>query len=273
MKTSKERILISGSTGFIASNIQSCNSLTEWYEFLPLKRKSQYDTNSNCHCNNRYYCSCKEYKNIAYCIHLGGASVSRPFYSSEYKHTLRDSHVITTRELLYTLAPKMPTLKRVFIASAASIYGDQGDKLLTEDNEILPSQSQNMLNSLLIEKEESCKEYNAPYTILRLGIVFGNQELEKKLKLFEYFRVSDGEQYISTIYIKHLLLAVESLLKKEVNGVVNVVDNNAKFNERFKGKIRLPIESFIADSSILQNLIISNRVKSKILHNRYPDVF
>lgn len=267
------RILVSGKSGFIGSSLEK-SWFGKKHVLIPLVRK-HYTDSTKCACSNRYYCACNLPDNIDICIHLGGASVSRPFYSNEYKQTLYNSHVIATRELLYTILPKLKNLKLVLIASAASVYGDRGTERLTESSQLPERDSQNFLNKLLADKESSLDRYDTTtFTVMRFGIVRGNSTLEKRLKIMDLIRIGSGQQHIATVSLENLMLAIGSLVQEPVeNTVVNLVDDSSTYKERFNGSLPVPIPRYILERSILQNLIISTNVKSTLLHKRFPASF
>src|SRR5262245_25018857 len=65
-------------------------------------------------------------------IHLAGEPVAEGRWTAEKKRRIRDSRVISTRNLVEAMRA-LPQKPRVFVAgSAVGIYGDRGEEELTE---------------------------------------------------------------------------------------------------------------------------------------------
>jgi uncharacterized protein (TIGR01777 family) len=67
-------------------------------------------------------------------VHLAGAGVGDHRWTPEYKRTIRDSRVLSTRTLARALASLDPVPRVLVSGSAIGYYGERGDEVLTENS-------------------------------------------------------------------------------------------------------------------------------------------
>jgi|SRR5579872_1146930 len=147
-------------------------------------------------------------------IHLSGENVAGR-WTAEKKRKIRESRVVSTRNLAWAIA-KTERPPRAFVcASAIGYYGNRGDEVLTEDSAsgagFLP---------------EVCREWEAATHVgmagvrvvnLRFGIVLSRQgaALKEMLRPFRSGlggRVGSGRQWWSWIHVEDAVAAVVQVL-------------------------------------------------------------
>jgi uncharacterized protein (TIGR01777 family) len=156
-------------------------------------------------------------------INLAGASIfSR--WTKERKRDLRESRILTTRNLIDALAGK--TIQRFFSTSAIGYYGFHKDEELTEAS---PPGNDFLAQLALDWEKEALKAQDLGVGVVlnRFGVVLGEKggALGQMIPLFKKFvggPLGDGRQWFSWIHIEDLVLAFLFLLDfPEISGPVN----------------------------------------------------
>ena len=166
-------------------------------------------------------------------INLAGASIfSR--WSDEYKKLLRESRLLTTRNLVEAIPPdKKVTL---FSTSAVGYYGFHGDEELDEDS----PPGDDFLARLAVEWEAEAlkaKQKGARVVITRFGIVLGERggALGQMVPLFKKYiggPIGSGRQWFSWVHIMDLAEAFVFLIgHPEISGPVNICSPNPLKNK------------------------------------------
>jgi len=191
-------------------------------------------------------------------IHLSGESVAGRWTSAK-KRRIRDSRVVSTRNLSQALASaeKKPT---VFLcASAIGYYGNRGKEILSEES---PSGT-GFLAEVSREWEAATKpasDASIRTVNLRIGIVLSRNggALTPMLLPFRLGlggRIGSGQQWWSWIHIDDLISAVWHILRTEsVHEAVNMTAPNPATNAEFTRTLAselhrpaiLPIPAFAA---------------------------
>ncbi len=162
----------------------------------------------------------KEYDIV---MNLAGASIfSR--WTEENKKLLRESRILTTRNLVEAMEPgKSATL---FSTSAVGYYGFHQDEMLTEESppgtDFLAKLAQDW------EKEGlKAREKGARVVITRLGIILGEKggALGQMIPLFKWYvggPLGSGKQWFSWIHIDDLIQGYFFLMDRpDIFGPVN----------------------------------------------------
>ena len=162
----------------------------------------------------------KEYDTI---INLAGASIfSR--WTEEKKRILRESRLLTTRNLVEAIEPGRAI--SFFSTSAVGYYGFHGDEILTEDS----PPGKDFLAQLARDWESEALKAEgkrARVVLTRLGIVLGEKggSLGQMIPLFRKYLggpIGSGKQWFSWIHIDDLLRAYIFLAQHpEISGPVN----------------------------------------------------
>ncbi|XXF79592.1 TIGR01777 family oxidoreductase [Myxococcaceae bacterium GXIMD 01537] len=171
-------------------------------------------------------------------VHLSGAPIAGHRWTPEYKETLRQSRVQSTRVLCEALA-RLERRPRVLVsASAIGFYGDRGDELLTEAS----APGDDFLASVCREWEAATRpaeDAGIRVVRLRFGVVLDAREgaLAKMLPAFSLGaggRIGTGQQWMSWVSLEDVLgLLHFSLFHPGMRGAVNAVAPGAVRQEEF----------------------------------------
>lgn len=170
-------------------------------------------------------------------IHLAGSNVVRR-WTPFTKAKIRRSRIEPTRRISAQLA-KMDSPPRIFLcASAIGIYGERGDKWLTEDSELGEG-----------FRAEVCREWEATtqpaqdagirVVNMRLGIVLSGSggALRKMLPAFRCGlggKMGSGRQYWSWVSMSDVMRAIGFILgHEELRGPINVTSPQPVTNREF----------------------------------------
>jgi uncharacterized protein (TIGR01777 family) len=181
-------------------------------------------------------------------VHLSGENVAGR-WTAEKKRKIRESRVLSTRNLAWAIA-KAEAPPRAFVcASAIGYYGNRGDEILTEES----APGEGFL-------PEVCREWEAAAHVgiagvrvvnLRFGIVLSRdggalKEMLRPFRLGLGGRVGHGRQWWSWIHIEdvvavlvHVLGIVNEVAGRgrpaphNLSGAVNVVSPNPVTNTEF----------------------------------------
>lgn len=224
-------------------------------------------------------------------IHLAGENIASRRWSERRKQELKNSRVVTAKNLRDGFIQLGQKPKLVFAASAVGYYGDRGDEFLMEQSQ----PGRDFLAQLCVEWEHASMEIPSERTVIgRFGIVLSSQggfltQVKRVMTKFGASRLGSGMQWVSWIHIEDLVEAICHTLRHDnLNGPVNCVapcpvqnveltKHLAKYFGVFQG---LPVPKFalrlfLGERS--QALLTSQRVSpEKLLKGgfvfRYPDV-
>ena len=168
-------------------------------------------------------------------INLAGASIFSK-WSDEYKKLLRESRILTTRNIVEGIPSNPDNPIALFSTSAVGYYGFHGDEELDEDS----PPGNDFLARLAVEWEEEAlkaREKGARVIITRFGIVLGEKggALGQMIPLFKKFiggPIGSGKQWFSWVHIKDLAGAFVFLMEHpEFSGPANVCSPNPVKNK------------------------------------------
>ena len=173
-------------------------------------------------------------------IHLSGENVAGR-WTAEKKRKIRESRVVSTRNLAWAIAQAEAPPQTFICASAIGYYGNRGDEILTEDS----ASGTGFLPDVCREWETAAHVGIAGVRIvnLRFGIVLSRQggalkEMLRPFRLGLGGRVGSGRQWWSWIHIEDVISAVLQCLPvgrggSFVSGPVNVVAPKPVTNAEF----------------------------------------
>jgi len=155
-------------------------------------------------------------------IHLSGENVAGRWTQAK-KQRIRESRVITTRNLDEALARADSPPKTFLCASAIGYYGNRGDELLTEES---PG-DEGFLASTCREWEQATEPATRAgigVVNLRIGIVLSRHGGALKQMLLPFRlglggKIGNGRQWLSWIHIDDLVAAVLHILGSSVSVV------------------------------------------------------
>jgi uncharacterized protein len=169
-------------------------------------------------------------------IHLSGESVSGR-WTAEKKRRIRESRVVSTRNLAWAIAKAEEPPRTFVCASAIGYYGDRDDELLSEETSagtgFLP---------------EVCREWEAATHVglagvrvvnLRFGMVLSRnggalKEMLLPFRLGLGGKIGSGRQWWSWIHIDDAVSAVMHIVRAEsLRDAVNMTAPNPLTNAEF----------------------------------------
>lgn len=156
-------------------------------------------------------------------VNLAGRNIFN-YWTEAYKSQIRDSRVLTTRNLVDALAPG----NRVTLlsASAAGYYGDRGDEVLKESE--VPGDD--FLAGVCVDWEKEAlqaRKKGARVALMRFGVVMGKGggALAKMLPAFKLFAggpLGSGRHWFPWMHIDDLAAAtIFLLMEKGADGAYN----------------------------------------------------
>jgi len=171
-------------------------------------------------------------------VHLAGESIADGRWSKERKKSIKDSRVLSTRNLVSTLQ-SMVNPPSVFISSSAvGFYGKDKPVELYESLE----PGKDFLADVCKEWEHeafAAKKSNIRTIVLRIGIVLGYEGGAMKKMLPPFWvgaggNLGHGNQWMSWIHLNDLVgMIIHSLESKEVQGAYNATSPEPVTNKEF----------------------------------------
>ncbi len=223
------KILMTGGTGFVGRELTS-RFIREGYEVIVVSRSVKGSTETpkgTTYLQGDPIQRGPWQKAIPECdvvVNLAGASIfSR--WSEEYKKLIRESRILTTRNIVEAIPPEKKIT--LFSTSAVGYYGFHGDEELDEDS----PPGDDFLARVAVEWEKEAlkaKEKGARVVITRFGIVLGEGggALGQMIPIFKKYiggPIGSGRQWFSWVHIRDLAEAFVFLIKHpEIFGSVNI---------------------------------------------------
>jgi uncharacterized protein (TIGR01777 family) len=170
-------------------------------------------------------------------IHLAGETIVG-HWDEKKKEKIRDSRVISTRNLVDALVQCAHKPRSLITASAIGYYGNRGQERLTENSQ----PGYNFLGMVCREWEGATKpaaETGIRAAQLRIGIMLSMQggALKQMVRPFRFGLggiIGNGKQYWSWVALEDVVGAVQHALTHEgLSGPVNVVSPNPVTNIDF----------------------------------------
>jgi uncharacterized protein len=160
-------------------------------------------------------------------IHLAGEGIAGKPWTKKRKQQIIESRTKSIRLLYDLLREKDHQVKTVISASAVGYYGDQRDKLLTEDSEA----GNDFLGRSCLAWEQAVdagKELGLRIVKLRTGVVLTLEggalpEIAKPIKLGVGAPLGSGKQWMPWIHIQDVLrMYLFALENTELEGAFNM---------------------------------------------------
>ena len=217
-------------------------------------------------------------------VNLAGAGIGDHRWTDEYRQTLVDSRVASTRLLATTLAELAGDggANTLISASGIGYYGNRDNELLTE----VSRSGDDFLADLCVQWEGATDPASAAgvrVAHVRTGIVLTAKggALKKMLPLFKIAlggRFGSGKQWMSWISLADEVRAIEFLLLHDVSGPVNLTAPNPVTNRDFTAALGhalhrpavLPVPGFgpklLLGAELAESLLLfSQRVAPDVL--------
>jgi uncharacterized protein len=182
-------------------------------------------------------------------VHLAGEPIAARRWSAEQKKRIRDSRVISTRNLASAISSaKAPPA--VFVSgSAVGFYGDRGDDLLDES----AGAGKDFLSEVCREWEaaaEPVRQSSVRLVCVRTGVVLSTEggALKKMLPAFKMGvggRLGSGRQWFPWIHIEDIVAIFQhaifnTSLSGPVNGTAPEPVTNAEFTSKLARALKRP---------------------------------
>ena len=176
-----------------------------------------------------------------YIVNLAGASVSDGKWTDERKHDIMTSRLGGLALLGRELAKKGHHVQALISASAIGIYGDAGDRLVTEETPAaMPT------HDFLADVAHQWELAVGPVAALgirtvipRIGIVLSTKggalpQIARPVKLGAGAALGSGKQYMSWIHLDDLCRLLMAMLEDpDWHGTYNAVAPNPATNQQF----------------------------------------
>jgi len=192
-------------------------------------------------------------------INLAGAPIAGRKWTKEYKNTLTESRIRTTRQIVSSINKSRVKPVVLINASAIGYYGTRNTKKIFDENDNAGSDFLAKLCEAWENEANNAKKSKVRVVTIRSAIILDKIEgsLPKILSPFKYFiggPIGNGRQPFSWIHIDDeigvILLALEN---PKINGAINVSSPQQISNKFFANSIGtilnrpsfLPVPSFV----------------------------
>lgn len=231
------RILISGASGLIGRTLISALEKQGDQAFRLVRREAR--THQEVRWNPLEPVPPSLVSGFDAVIHLSGESVAGRWTETK-KNSVRNSRVVTTRNLARALALAPNPPQAFLCASAIGYYGNRGEEILTEQSSV----GKGFLAEVSWEWEQAthpAQHAGIRAVNLRIGIVLSMSGGALKQMLLPFRlglggRISNGQQWFSWIHLDDLVAAIVHLLGPGIlsgGGPVNLVSPNPVKNTEF----------------------------------------
>src|SRR5579872_630933 len=235
------RIAISGASGLIGSALRA-HLINAGHEISVLVRGERPEKSTipwNAYANaEEQPCDPRKLDGVEAFIHLSGENVAAGRWTAAQKQRLRDSRLITTRNLVRVMQQVKPLPRALLCASAIGFYGERGDEILTEESSLGAGFLPELCNAWE-QEAQTANAFGVRVVNLRFGLVLSRAggPLAKMLTPFKLGlggRLASGKQYMSWIAIEDAVRAGEYLLTTEsLRGPVNMTAPEPVSNREF----------------------------------------
>ena len=249
-----KNVLVTGGTGFIGSRV--CDALHEKTYTVrvvsrdPERAKTKLQSVDDVYAWNpeTEQLPSESLTEVQAVIHLAGESIAGR-WNDKKKQRIRDSRILSTRNLVGSFAASDTKPEVLVCASAIGLYGNTGDESFSEES---PSGSDFLC--------EVCKEWEAEaqkandlgirVVHIRIGLVLGmgGGLLEQVLPPFRIGaggKLGNGQQWMSWIHVDDVVgIILHALQNEEIRGALNATAptpvRNIEFTKTLGAVLRRP---------------------------------
>jgi len=264
-----KKIVITGASGLIGSKLTSELAAKNYQVTIftrdPYKAKSCVPTAVN-YVQWDYHNPGKwqdHFEDTYAVIHLAGASIAGKRFTESYKNKVRNSRIISTRNIVKGIADTKNKPAIFLCASGINYYGDSNDKILMEES----SAGNDFLAKVCSEWEyeaSRAEDLGLRRVSIRTSPVLSIKEgmLKTLLPLFKFYlgaSLGSGRQWFSWIHIDDIVKTyLYALENNSISGPVNASSPNPvkmdEFAKQFGGVLNRPA-IFKVPKSVLKAVI------------------
>ncbi len=226
-----KNVLVTGGTGFIGSRV--CDTLHEKDYAVhvvsrdPARAKTKLQSVQEIYAWNpeTEQLPSEATSDLHAVIHLAGETIAGR-WNADKKRRIRDSRILSTRNLVASFAD-VDTKPDVFVcASAIGLYGDSGDESWTEES---PAGT-DFLAEVCEEWEaeaHKASEYGTRIVSIRIGLVLGIgggllQQVLPPFKMGVGGKLGSGNQWMSWIHVDDVVgIVLHALESEDISGALN----------------------------------------------------
>ncbi|RUO58596.1 TIGR01777 family oxidoreductase [Pseudidiomarina insulisalsae] len=177
-------------------------------------------------------------------VNLQGAGIADKRWSEKRKRCLEESRWPITEQLAKRMQECEQPPKVFISGSAIGYYGAQGDRVMTEEDEV--DKPDDFAHRLCAEWEQRALKAQSDKTrvcIIRTGVVLAEDDSALQKMLPPYLLglggpLGSGKQYFSWIHLEDIARVIEYLLEhEECQGVYNATAPNPLPQEEFSATI------------------------------------
>jgi hypothetical protein len=287
------KVLVTGASGFIGTALVSALRQSG-HEAIALVRRTPRPGAAEIQWDPGGAIDGTKFSGADAVVHLAGESVASGRWNEQRKARILNSRVQGTQTIAASIARANPRPRVLVTASANGIYGDTGDKVVTEAE---PAGT-TFLAEVGRQWEQATRaasDAGIRTVMLRIGIVLSAQggALARMLPPFRVGvggRIGDGRQWMAWITVDDLIaLFLHALKTESVRGAVNAVAPNPVTNADFtralgavlKRPTLFPVPAYVVRTVFGQMgeelLLSSNRAVPKAalasgFQFRYPEI-
>ena len=291
-----KNVLITGGTGFIGNRV--CDALLEKEYVVNVVSRDPTRAKTKLHSVKEIFSWNPESEQLPSnatsdlnaVIHLAGETIAGK-WNEEKKRRIRESRVLSTRNLVASFAENDTKPDVLICASAIGLYGDSGDESFTEES---PAGTDYLAEVCQEWEAESHKatEYGIRVVSVRIGLVLGlgGGLLDQVLMPFKIGfggKLGSGNQWMSWIHIDDVVgIIIHALENEGVSGALNATApapvRNIEFTETL-GKVLnrptiFPVPTFglklimgeFADFVVLSQNVLPEKTKASGYEFNFP---
>ena len=247
-------VLVTGGTGFIGSQV--CDALHEKGDAVHVLSRNPARAQTKLHSAKAVYSwnpetdplSSEAISDVEAVIHLAGETIAGRWNSAK-KRRIRDSRILSTRNLVASLADADTKPAVLVCASAIGYYGESGDAHFTEAS---PAGT-DFLAEVCEEWEteaQKASEVGIRVVTVRIGLVLGLgggllKQVLPPFKMGVGGKLGSGTQWMSWIHVNDVVgIILHALENEEINGALNatapVPVRNTEFTKILGAVLRRP---------------------------------
>lgn len=226
-----KNVLVTGATGFIGSRV--CDALREKEYTVNAVSRDPERARKKLNSVNEIYAWNPDTEqlpsgatsDVNTVIHLAGETIAGR-WNAEKKRRIRDSRVLSTRNLVASFASSDTKPQTLICASAIGLYGDSGDESFTEES----PPGTDFLAEVCQEWEtesQKASEYGIRVVWVRIGLVLGigGGLLEQVLPPFKMGvggKLGSGNQWMSWIHVNDVIgIVLHAMDNDNIEGALN----------------------------------------------------